>query len=49
MDAVTENIMEPKDLIFLWDIPAIIVVYILLKRAANTGIRRLDRYETTYR
>ena len=32
MDAVTENIMEPKDLIFLWDIPAIIVVYILLKR-----------------
>ena len=26
MDAVTENIMEPKDLIFLWDIPVIIVV-----------------------
>lgn len=32
MDAVTGNIMEPKDLIFLWAIPALIVVYILLKR-----------------
>lgn len=32
MDAVTENIMEPKDLIFLWSIPVLIVEYILLKR-----------------
>ena len=32
MDAVTENILEPKDLIFLWTIPALIVTYILLKR-----------------
>lgn len=32
MDAVTENIMEPKDLIFLWSIPALIVVYIFLKK-----------------
>lgn len=38
MDAVTENIMEPKDLIFLWDIPAIIVVYILLKRRTRDYI-----------
>ena len=32
MDAVTENIMELKDLTFLWAIPAIIVAYILDKR-----------------
>lgn len=32
MDAVTENILEPKDLIFLWTIPALIVTYVLLKR-----------------
>lgn len=38
MDAVTENIMEPKDLIFLWDIPVIIVVYILLKRRTRDYI-----------
>lgn len=32
MDAVTENILEPKDIIFLWTIPALIVTYILLKK-----------------
>ncbi len=32
MDAVTKNIMEPKDLLFLWSIPALIVCYILVKR-----------------
>ncbi|MBE6837508.1 MAG: LTA synthase family protein [Ruminococcus sp.] len=30
MDAVTENILELKDLIFLWGIIALVVVYILL-------------------
>lgn len=32
MDAVTKNIMEVKDLTFLWSIPALIVVYILIKK-----------------
>lgn len=32
MDAVTQNILEPKDLIFLWSIPALSVVYVLKKR-----------------
>ena len=32
MDAVTKNIMEIKDLTFLWSIPAIIVSYILIKK-----------------
>jgi len=32
MDAVTENILEPKDIIFLWTVPALIVTYILLKK-----------------
>ncbi len=32
MDAVTQNILEPKDLIFLWTIPVLIVSYILIKR-----------------
>ncbi|MBQ2581459.1 MAG: sulfatase-like hydrolase/transferase, partial [Ruminococcus sp.] len=32
MDAVTKNIMEWKDLLFLWSIPAFIVVYIMIKR-----------------
>ena len=30
MDAVTESILEPKDLVFLWAIPVFIVVYVLL-------------------
>ncbi len=32
MDAVTKNIMEAKDLLFLWSIPALIVCYILIKK-----------------
>lgn len=32
MDAVTENILEVKDLVFIWAIPAMIVAYILLKK-----------------
>ena len=32
MDAVTKNIMELKDLTFLWSIPALIVSYIMIKR-----------------
>lgn len=32
MNAVTENIMEWKDLLFIWQIPALIVTYILLKK-----------------
>ncbi|NLZ46867.1 MAG: LTA synthase family protein, partial [Clostridiales bacterium] len=32
MDAVTESIFEFKDLIFFWSIPALIGVYIFLKR-----------------
>ncbi len=32
MDAVTENIMEPKDLVFVWQIIAMIVVYILIRK-----------------
>lgn len=32
MDAVTENIMEAKDLIFLWSIAALIVVYVLIRK-----------------
>lgn len=32
MDAVTKNILEIKDLVFLWSIPALIVVYILMKK-----------------
>lgn len=31
-NAVTENIMEPKDLIFLWSIAAMIVVYVLIRK-----------------
>lgn len=49
MDAVTENIMEPKDLIFLWTIPALIVAYVLLKRRTRdymtqTQEKRRRRY-----
>ena len=32
MDAVTKNIMEAKDLLFLWSIPAMIVCYIMIKK-----------------
>ena len=32
MDAVTENIMEPKDLIFIWSILALIGVYVFLRK-----------------
>lgn len=32
MDAVTENIMEAKDLIFIWSILALIAVYIYIKK-----------------
>ena len=32
MDAVTKNIMEIKDLTFLWSIPALIIVYIMIKK-----------------
>ncbi|MBQ9375611.1 MAG: LTA synthase family protein, partial [Ruminococcus sp.] len=32
MDAVTENIMEPKDFLFIWPIPALIAVYIYIKK-----------------
>lgn len=41
MDAVTENIMEAKDLIFLWDIPGIIVTYILLKRRTRDYVTQV--------
>ncbi len=32
MDAVTKNIMEAKDLLFLWSIIAMIVVYVLIRK-----------------
>lgn len=32
MDAVTKNIMELKDLLFLWSIPAFVVCYIMIKK-----------------
>ena len=32
MDAVTKNIMEPKDLLFLWSIPAMIALSIFIKK-----------------
>ncbi|MBQ8965679.1 LTA synthase family protein [Ruminococcus sp.] len=32
MDAVIKNILEPKDLIFLWSIPALIVTYHFCKK-----------------
>ena len=32
MNAVTENIMEAKDLIFIWQLPAMIVAYFLIKK-----------------
>lgn len=32
MDAVTKNIMELKDLVFLWSIPAFVVCYIMIKK-----------------
>lgn len=32
MDAVTENILEAKDLSFLWAVVAMIVVYVILKK-----------------
>jgi phosphoglycerol transferase MdoB-like AlkP superfamily enzyme len=32
MNAVTENIMEVKDLVFLWSVPTLIVTYVLVKR-----------------
>ncbi|MBQ8883010.1 MAG: LTA synthase family protein, partial [Oscillospiraceae bacterium] len=32
MDAVTENIMEIKDLVFIWGIVALIVVYVILTK-----------------
>lgn len=32
MDAVTKNIMEWKDLLFLWSIPAFIMVYVRMKK-----------------
>ena len=39
MDAVTKNIMEPKDLLFLWSIPAMIALSIFIKK------KRPDYYE----
>lgn len=39
MDAVTKNIMEPKDLLFLWSIPAMIVLSIFIKK------KKPDYYE----
>ena len=41
MDAVTQNIMEPKDLIFLWSIPVLVVVYILLKRRTRDYVTQI--------
>ena len=38
MNAVTENIFEAKDLLFLFPIPVMIVVYILLKRRTRNYI-----------
>ena len=31
-NAVTDNIMEPKDLIFLWSVIAMIVVYVIIRK-----------------
>lgn len=43
MDAVTENIMEPKDLIFLWSIFALIGVYIFLRKKRPAYFENLSR------
>ncbi|MBR1864587.1 MAG: LTA synthase family protein [Ruminococcus sp.] len=32
MNAVTQNIMEPKDLLFLWTIPALIIAYMMINK-----------------
>ena len=36
MDAVIKNIMEPKDLLFLWSIPALAVTYHFCKKKTRT-------------
>lgn len=44
MDAVTKNILEPKDLLFLWSIPAFIFVYVLNRtRTRNYEGKSKDR------
>lgn len=35
IDAVTENIMEPKDLIFLWSIIAMIAEYVFIRKKSR--------------
>lgn len=42
MDAVTENIMEPKDLTFVWSLIAIIVVYILIRKKRPDYFKELQ-------
>ncbi len=42
MDAVTENIMEPKDLVFLWSIVAMIVVYVLIRKKRPKYFKNLE-------
>ncbi|MGN0633897.1 MAG: LTA synthase family protein [Oscillospiraceae bacterium] len=37
MDAVTKNIMEPKDFILIWPIFAMIAVYVILKKTHEKG------------
>ncbi len=40
MNAVTENIMEAKDLIFIWQLPAMIVAYFLIKKRTRNYVNQ---------
>lgn len=42
IDAVTENILEAKDLIFLWSIAAMIVVYVLIRKKRPDYFEKLQ-------
>ncbi|MGN0624614.1 MAG: LTA synthase family protein, partial [Oscillospiraceae bacterium] len=42
MDAVTENIMEAKDLIFLWSIAALTAVYVIIRKKRPDYFQKLQ-------